>query len=153
MFRFFLLIFFTSSLLISCSEQADSAEDEALNVILRSPINPDGTVDSTMLPILVFERMTWDFDTIDQGASVSYDFKFKNTGKADLLISDVQTSCGCTITEYEKNAIKPGEESKLSFKFDSTDKYGKQDKSITIYANTYPNKTVVNFTGYVKTKD
>ena len=153
MLRFFLLILAVSLSFISCSKQSDSTEDEALNVILRSPINPDGSVDSTMLPILVFEMMTWDFDTIDQGNSVKHDFKFKNIGKADLLISDVQTSCGCTITEYEKNAIKSGEESKLSFKFDSTDKYGKQDKSITIYANTYPNKTVVNFTGYVKTKD
>lgn len=153
MYRFFSVIISLSFLLVACSERSNQSEDEALNVILRSPINMDGSVDSTMLAIMTFDNVTWDFDTIEQGSSVSHDFIFKNTGQADLVISDVQTSCGCTITEYDKKAIKPGKESKLSFKFDSTDKKGSQDKSITVYANTYPNKTVINFTGFVKTKD
>ena len=153
MLKFYFLFLTLVFSLYSCVDDSKTKEDDSLNVILRSPINPDGSVDSTVLPIIALESPVWEFDTILQGEIVSHDYVFKNVGQGDLLISDVHTSCGCTITEYEKKAIKPGMDSKLSIKFDSKDKYGKQDKSITIYSNTYPNKTILNFTGFVKTKD
>ena len=153
MYKLYFLVFSLGLVLVSCSQEQKSTDDETLDVILRSPIKADGSIDSTILPIIAMENMTWDFDTIDQGLVVEHDFYFENTGKADLVIADVHTSCGCTVTEYDKKAIKPGKQSKLSLKFDSKDRYGKQDKSITIYANTYPNKTVINFTGFVKTKE
>jgi hypothetical protein len=153
MLKFYFLFLTLVFSFYSCVDDSKTKEDESLNVILRSPINLDGSIDSTALPIIALESPVWEFDTILQGEIVSYDYLFKNVGQGELLISDVHTSCGCTITEYEKKAIKPGMESKLSIKFDSKDKYGKQDKSITIYSNTYPNKTILNFTGFVKTKD
>lgn len=137
------------AIVFACSPEQPVADEDELDIILRSPINTDGSIDSTNLAIIEFETLVYEFDTISQGEKVDYSFLFKNVGKADLLISDVQSSCGCTITNYEKGPLQAGQESKIDFTFDSTDKEGIQDKSITVYANTYPNRTILKFKGFV----
>ena len=137
------------AVIFACSPEQSTAVEDELDIFLRSPIKADGSIDSTNLAIIEFESLVYEFDTINQGEKVDYSFTFKNVGKADLLISDVQSSCGCTITNFEKGALKAGQESKIDFTFDSTDKEGIQDKSITVYANTYPNRTILKFKGFV----
>lgn len=87
-------------------------------------------------PIMTFETKEHDFGTIQQGEMVSYTFKFTNTGKSDLVITDAKASCGCTIPEYPKEPIQPGKSSKLYVSFNSAGKRGLQLKTITITANT-----------------
>lgn len=77
-----------------------------------------------------------DFGDIKQGDRVQHTFKFKNTGDAPLVISRVQTTCGCTIAEKPKDPVPPGEESKIVAKFNSSGKVGKQNKVITIHNNS-----------------
>ena len=77
------------------------------------------------------------------GETVSYPFKFKNTGKSDLIIADVSTSCGCTVTSYNKEPIHPGKEGVIRVSFNSAGKHGYQNKSIVIVANTQPNTFVL----------
>lgn len=136
----------------SCKRAAENSEreGEALNVILRSPVNLDGTIDSTYLAFMEFEEDTWQFDTILSGSVVTKSFNFTNVGDIDLQISKVETTCGCTVPEYEEGPIAPGATSTITVTYDSTDKSGDQNKTITIYANTYPNKTVLRLIGYVK---
>jgi len=137
------------AIVFACYPEQPKAEEDELDIILRSPIKTDGSIDSTNLAIIEFETLVYEFDTISQGEKVDYSFMFKNVGKADLLISDVQSSCGCTITNFEKEPIQTGQESTIDFTFDSKDKSGIQDKSITVYANTYPNRTILKFKGFV----
>ena len=80
---------------------------------------------------------------------VSTNFKFKNVGKSDLIISSAQGSCGCTVPEWPKEPIKPGEEGKIAVTFNSTGKQGKQNKTITLVANTIPNTKVIALKGDV----
>ena len=66
-----------------------------------------------------FETETHDFGKIPQGKPVSYVFKFENTGSEPLIISKVESTCGCTVPEYTKNPIKPGEKGTISITFDA----------------------------------
>lgn len=91
-------------------------------------------------PVMEFEKKEHDFGTINQGDKVVYTFNFKNTGEADLIITNAVGSCGCTVPEYPKEAVKPGESGKMKVSFDSAGKSGQQQKTITVTANTAAGK-------------
>lgn len=94
-------------------------------------------------PVMEFEKKEHDFGTINQGDKVVYTFNFKNTGEADLIISNAVGSCGCTVPEYPKEAVKPGESGKMKVSFDSAGKSGQQQKTITVTANTAAGKEIL----------
>ena len=76
-------------------------------------------------------------------------FRFRNVGQSNLIISSAQGSCGCTVPEWPKEPIKPGEEGKINIIFNSTGKQGLQNKTITLIANTIPNTKVIAIKGEV----
>ena len=60
-------------------------------------------------PKITFDKEQHDFGKVNEGdGAVSYDFTFKNTGTAPLIIQDVKTTCGCTTPEWTKQPIRPG---------------------------------------------
>jgi hypothetical protein len=87
-------------------------------------------------PVMAFDKTEHDFGTIKAGDKVEYSFDFKNTGEADLIITNAVGSCGCTVPEYPKEAIKPGTSAKMKVSFNSAGKHGQQQKSVTISTNT-----------------
>ena len=88
-------------------------------------------------PIMTFDNISHDFGTINEGDKVTTKFSFTNTGNADLIIVDARGSCGCTVPEYPKNTpIAPGQSQTISVNFDSSNKPGIQQKSVTLSANT-----------------
>jgi len=87
-------------------------------------------------PVMSFAALEHDFGTIKKGEKVNYTFKFENTGEADLLISNAVGSCGCTIPEFPKDPIKPGESGELKVSFNSAGKHGEQKKTVTVLTNT-----------------
>lgn len=117
--------------------------------IVKNPNTAGGEADAGDMPVLEFEKDFHDFGRIIQGEKVSYSFKFTNTGKSDLIISKVSTSCGCTVPEFPKIPIKPGESNKIAVKFDSENRRGFQNKSITIISNTQPNSVVLRIKAQV----
>ncbi|GAA0552175.1 DUF1573 domain-containing protein [Chitinophaga japonensis] len=95
--------------------------------------------DSTQgAPEITFEQTVHNFGQITQGEKVEYAFKFTNTGNRDLLIQDAVSSCGCTVPEWPKEPVKPGESGYLKVVFDSHGKEGFTEKEISIKANTNP---------------
>jgi len=85
-------------------------------------------------PNMVFPNKVFNFGKIKQGDVVKHEFKFKNTGKRDLIIRKTKTSCGCTAIET-KTIIAPGESSSIKATFNSNHKMGIQNKSITLITN------------------
>jgi hypothetical protein len=100
-------------------------------------------------PVMTFEKQTHDFGKIKTGETVSYDFKFKNTGSSPLIITDGRATCGCTTPTWPKTPVKPGESGVIHVTFNSVGKMGMQDKQITITANTKPAENVVHLIGEV----
>ena len=76
-------------------------------------------------------------------------FKFTNTGKSDLVISQVQTSCGCTTPKFPKKAIKPGEGDVIKVTFDSSNRKGIQNKVVTVVTNCQPNTVLLRIKAQV----
>ena len=88
-------------------------------------------------PVMTFDKITHDFGTINEGDRVTTKFSFTNTGVSDLIIVDARGSCGCTVPEYPKNTpIGPGQSQTITVSFDSSNKPGIQQKSVTLSANT-----------------
>ncbi len=75
-----------------------------------------------------------DFGTVSKGEKITWSFKIKNTGNADLEISKVQPTCGCTVAEFDK-VIKPGQEGAVTAKVDTTNFNGPITKGVTILSN------------------
>jgi hypothetical protein len=96
-----------------------------------------------------FENDLYDFGSITQGEKVTHTFYFTNTGEADLVIVSAKGSCGCTVPEWPKEPIAPGEQGEVKVVFNSEGKKGKQHKRVSIIANTEPATTAVTLKGDV----
>lgn len=101
-------------------------------------------------PAMNFEQQVYDFGTIKQGEVVNHTFTFTNTGKEPLIIENASASCGCTVPEWPRTPIAPGEKGEIKVQFNSTGKYGQQSPMVTIRANTEPNITQVSLKGTVE---
>lgn len=86
--------------------------------------------------VMTFVDTTYDFGDIKQGEKVKHQFKFTNTGDHDLIIVKGYGSCGCTVPEYPKEPIKPGESGFINVQFNSKGKKDHQKKKIVLEANT-----------------
>jgi hypothetical protein len=124
----------------ACNSSSDGKQMLSSGLV-TNPNTANGKVDQSMLPVITFTEVEHDFGLIMEGETVSYNFKFRNTGKSDLVITEVSTSCGCTVPSYPKNAIRPGEEGIVKVAFNSRGKRGYQTKSVVVLANTQPNAT------------
>lgn len=102
------------------------------------PAKPAGS-----LTALEFSEMEYNFGTITEGEKVTHVFKFTNTGKEPLVISNAKGSCGCTVPQWPKDPIAPGKTGEIKVQFNSKNKKGKQTKTITITANTDPVNTLL----------
>lgn len=98
---------------------------------------------------MTFLDNDYHFGVIKEGEVVQNVFQFTNTGSVPLVISNARGNCGCTIPEYPKEPILPGESAKLLVKFNSKRKKGRQKKGIIITANTDPELTIIHLIGYV----
>jgi len=127
----------TTFLLTSCSNDRISSD------VIQNPNTANGKGDLSQLPSFKFSEESHDFGKILQGETVSYPFKFKNAGKSDLVISDVSTSCGCTVPSFTKTPIHPGQDGTIKVTFNSAGKHGFQNKNIVIVANTQPNTFIL----------
>ena len=110
----------------------------------------DGKQASSKMPVFaLLDSASFDFGTIQEGAVVEHNFKFKNEGEYPLILSNISSSCGCTTPEWPKEPIGPNETSSIKVRFDSKNKVGPQVKTITVYANTEPANTELRLKGIV----
>jgi hypothetical protein len=134
-----LFLLFVALLFTACNNEEGSVSTD----LVQNPITASGEDHLDQLPEFEFKETLHDFGTVIEGEKVMYTFVFKNVGKTDLLVSGVSASCGCTATKFTKDAIPPGEEGTITVTFDSRKRRGFQNKSVTVSANTQPNKTVL----------
>ncbi|SHG12825.1 DUF1573 domain-containing protein [Pedobacter caeni] len=100
--------------------------------------------------VMTFDSGVYNFGKIAPGEKVHYSYKFKNTGKSPLIISNATATCGCTIPEPPKEPIQPGATGEIKVVFDSTGKFGMQDKVITVTSNANPAIAELHLTGEIK---
>lgn len=121
--------------------------------IINVPASIDGK-NNEDLPMITFEESGYDFGRISQGEKITHTFRFKNTGKSDLIVARVSGSCGCTVMKgWPQHPIKPGERGKIDVIYDSAGMRGVQNKTISVVANTAPSTTVLKLEGEVVAPD
>ena len=85
------------------------------------------------------------------GQEISHVFKFRNTGKAPLVIKDVASSCGCTTPEYPREPIMPGKTGEIKMTFNG-EGYDRFIKSVTLILNTREGREILYITGKLTDK-
>jgi hypothetical protein len=139
-------IFVVASLLItfSCKKDAESLEEKAATSLQENAKVPRTKIE--------FDKEIHDFGQIDQGEIVETTVKIKNVGDNNLYIVDAHGSCGCTVPEVTKEAIKPGESAPINVKFDSNGKSGEVTKTVMITCNTEKAVESFKIKASIKTK-
>ena len=134
-----ILIAATAFALISCGEGGEE-------VVENDQITTDMVAKQTSIE---FPNEVYEFGEISQGEKVEHSFTFKNTGDNPLLITEAKGSCGCTVPQWPKEPIAPGQEGTIDVVFDSNGKQGKQNVTVTVVANTVPNVSILALKGDV----
>jgi hypothetical protein len=137
-----------STLLISTLSVAVFAQAPASS----SSVNPNNA--ATTAPVAKTGEFQWieethDFGTIPQGTPVEWKFEFTNVGKEPIIISTVQKTCGCTVTDWSKEPIMPGQKGFVSAQYNAA-KEGPFTKAITVQSDATTPSVKLFFKGTVE---
>ena len=101
---------------------------------------------------LALSEPDFNFGKIKKGDVVEHVYEVTNTGKNPLIISSVQPTCGCTVPDYTKDPILPGQKGKITLKFNSANFDGVVHKAAQVYANVAKNPIELTFTADIQPK-
>lgn len=144
------LILSLATLLNACKPKSEN--DKIDPDLVKNPASAINGADTSEVPVFEFETENHEFGEITEGDKVNFDFKFKNTGKVPLIISNASASCGCTVPEYSKDPVAPGGEGFIKVSFNSEGKHGMVSKTVTLLANTIPNTKVLTISADIQEK-
>lgn len=167
-FRILALFAFVGALsFTACKNEGSAAKDaarESLATTQTTTTTPTATPPATANPAtpavpvgpltsIAFDEDSYDFGEVQEGEKVVHIYKFKNTGKEPLVISNAKGSCGCTVPDWPREPIPVGGNGEIRVQFDSKGKGkvggGPQSKKVTITANTDPANTFLTIKGIV----
>lgn len=126
------VLFVVATCSISCSQTSEKSSEK-----------------SAFGPGLEFEVQKHDFGTIQQNGDGTFNFIFTNTGTEPLILSNVRSSCGCTVPEWPKEPINAGESASILVKYD-TRRIGTFNKSISVYSNASETPIILRISGKVE---
>ena len=118
-----------------------------------SCISPEKEINTSLIEsgaeLTIIGEETIDFGKVVEGEKVHLEFKIKNSGTGNLIISKASASCGCTSLEYPEEVLSEGESDVVKVTFDSKGRVGNQIKKITLVSNTTPNIKILTIKGVV----
>lgn len=84
-----------------------------------------------------FDKTVHDFGTFsEKDPKVTCTFTYTNVGEQPLVVNQAIASCGCTVPEYTKDPVKPGEKGEIKVTYNGAGKFpGHFKKSITVRTN------------------
>ena len=124
----FLSLIFVSSFIFSCNVRDES----------KTSIDSLRSQDSLAQTSVLMIDSVYDFGNINEGDIAEFSFRFKNTGKKPLIVSNTSASCGCTVPEKPEEPIMPGKEGFIKVKFNSSRREGEMHKQVTVVSNANP---------------
>jgi hypothetical protein len=100
--------------------------------------NPEssGNNSGSKVADISFYEYEHDFGKVTEGEKIAYVFTFVNNGPGNLIIKSAVTSCGCTVTKYDRKPIPPGKGGSLEVVFDTSGRNGTQSKTISVTSNS-----------------
>jgi archaellum component FlaG (FlaF/FlaG flagellin family) len=133
--------------LISCATFTATAQEDAKTATPAAETKPNPNAAE-----ITFEKDVHDFGTIPFGGDGTYDFKFTNTGKEPLVITNAAGSCGCTVPKWPKEPTLKGQTAVVNVHYD-TKRPGPFTKTVTITSNAKTASKVITIKGTVETQE
>lgn len=124
--------------------------DEVGTDLIANPNTAVGVDEGVAVARLTFESDMHDFGMLSQGENVTYSFRFQNTGNADLIINSCKASCGCTVADYPRKRIAPGESGYITVTFKSVGQHGSQYQEVTVSSNAQPGRATLKIMAQVR---
>lgn len=106
-----------------------------LNVTIEEYFAPMTEEELANAPKLKLARASYDLGKITAGSTIQTEVTVANEGKEDLMIRETQSNCDCVVATVVKDVLKPGETTKIKVAFDTSNRKGKQFKTVTIFSN------------------
>lgn len=100
-------------------------------------------------PVITFDKLVHDYGDLEQNGDGRCEFVFKNEGKEPLILSNVRSSCGCTVPEWPRQPILPGQSETIKVKYD-TKRVGMINKTISVYSNASESPVTLRIKGKVE---
>ncbi len=108
--------------------------------------NPQG--DNPNAPDIKFAKLVHDYGSVPKEGDGNCEFEFQNVGKEPLVLSDVKSSCGCTVPQWTREPILPGKKGAIKVKYD-TKRMGPINKTVTVLSNAKTPSVVLRIQGTV----
>ncbi|MBP7849873.1 MAG: DUF1573 domain-containing protein [Lentimicrobiaceae bacterium] len=99
-------------------------------------------------PEITFKSTVYDYGTVYKDGDGNCEFQFTNTGKEPLVLSNVRSSCGCTVPEWTREPILPGKSGTIKVRYD-TRRLGAINKHVTVLSNAKNSSVVLRIAGNV----
>jgi hypothetical protein len=129
----------------SCKENATKKIEES-NVAAAA----ERDASASKFPVLEFAEIEHDFGEIEKGKSVETVFNYTNTGDAPLVVTNIATTCGCTVPQdWSREPLAPGDSGKFTVKYNGSGS-GAVTKQLTVTANTEKGTEIVKIKAFVK---
>jgi len=114
---------------------------QAQETLETQPVNPNAAE-------ITFKFVEYNYGTINKGDNGDSEFTFTNTGKEPLILTNVRSSCGCTVPAWTKEPVLPGKTGSIKVKY-ATTRIGQINKSITVESNAKNSPVVLRISGNV----
>lgn len=101
-------------------------------------------------PVVEWNKTEHDFGKVAQGDKVETIFTLTNVGDSDLIVSNAKGSCGCTVPNWPREAIAPGQSADIKVEFNSRGKKNNTSNTVTLTTNTESGKEVVRIKAFVE---
>ena len=101
-------------------------------------------------PSIEFDKVEHDFGTIENGTPVETVFKYTNTGESMLVVSNIKSTCGCTVPSDWTKEVAPGETGEFKVKFNGKGNGNNVSKTVTLTTNTEKGSEAVKIKAFVE---
>lgn len=98
------------------------------------------------------EKPVFQFQDSPQDTLLSHEYSFTNVSSQPLIINKYEVSCSCTHAYFSQQPILPNQKSTIKVTFDTSGKYGYQDRTVQIYNNLTKKPVKLRFKVYVYSK-
>lgn len=113
------------------------------NKVAPSANKPTGTQAE-----ITFDKLEHDYGQVPKNGNGETTFTYKNTGKTPLILSNVRSSCGCTVPSWSREPLMPGQSASIRVKYNTANP-GPINKSVTVESNARENRVILKIKGTV----
>ena len=113
----------------------------------NKPTTPNNNQVSSQAEI-TFEKLVHDYGEVPRNGNGETTFTYKNTGKIPLILSNVRSSCGCTVPAWSREPLMPGQSASIRVKYNTANP-GPINKTVTVESNAKSARVVLRIAGKV----